>query len=127
VHAALPGIKGDITVLNLVSLVGKIADPGPKLTYSENGQPECRWTLVVEEPSTQGKPFLTYVPCVSIGKAAEGIAEQLEVGQLICIRDGRLRIRRVKMSGGESVSRLEVFTFQVQVLSKASTPLMEDV
>jgi single-stranded DNA-binding protein len=106
-------------MLNHVTLLGKVADQGPKLTYGETGQPECRWTLAIEEPGAQGKLFTTYIPCSAWGKAAETIAEPLEPGQLVCIRDGRLTFRRTLVQG-EQVSQLEVSTWSVSVLTPAA-------
>jgi hypothetical protein len=68
-------------LLNHVTLIGKVTDAGPKLIYSDNGQPECCWTLAIEDAGAQGKVFTTYIPCSAWGKAAETIAEQLEPGQ----------------------------------------------
>jgi single-stranded DNA-binding protein len=109
-------------MLNHCTLIGKVTDAGPKLTYTDAGQPECRWTLAIEEPGAQGKTFTTYVPCSAFGKAAETITEQLDAGALVCIRDGKLRFRKVKLKGGEDVSKLEVSCWQVQVLTAISTP-----
>jgi single-stranded DNA-binding protein len=106
-------------MLNHVTLIGKVTDAGPKLTYSDNGQPECRWTLAIEEPGAQGKMFTTFVPCSAWGKVAGTIAEQLEPGMLVCIRDGRLTFRRTLVKG-EQVSTLEVSCWQVSVLTPAA-------
>jgi single-stranded DNA-binding protein len=109
--------------LNHVTLIGTVTDAGPKLTYTDTGAPECRWTLAIAEPGAQGKVFTTYVPCSAFGKAAETIAEHLEAGAMICIRDGRLKFRRTLVKG-ENVSKLEVSCWQVLVLkpAAASTP-----
>jgi single stranded DNA-binding protein len=107
-------------MLNHVTLIGRVTDAGPKLTYAENGQPECRWTVAIEEPGAQGKVFTTYIPCSAWGKAAEIIAEQLDAGALVCIRDGRLKFRRTVVNG-ENVSKLEVSCWQVSVLTPAAT------
>jgi single-stranded DNA-binding protein len=108
--------KKELDMLNHVTLICKVTDAGPKLTYSDNGQPECRWTLAIDELGAQGKTFTTYVPCSAYGKAAETIAEQLEPCMLVCIRDGRLRFRRTLVKG-EQVSKLEVSCWQVSVLT----------
>lgn len=108
-------------MLNHVTLTGKVTDAGPKLTYGETGQPECRWTLAIEEPGAQRKTFTTYVPCSAYGKAVETIAEQLEPGMLVCIRDGRLKFRRTLVKG-EQVNKLEVSCWQVSVLTPAAAP-----
>jgi single-stranded DNA-binding protein len=100
-------------MINLVTVMGKVTEQGPKVTYGENGQPECRWTLAIEEHGAQAKVFTIYVPCSAFGRAAEAIAEQLEPGALVCIRDGRLRFRKAKLRSGEDVSKLEVSCWQV--------------
>ncbi len=89
------------------------------LTCGENGSPECRWTLAIEEPGARSEQmFTTYVPCVAFGKAAETIAKQLDAGTVVCIRDGRLRFRSTLVNGGK-VSTLEVSCWQVSVLAPA--------
>jgi single-stranded DNA-binding protein len=100
-------------MLNHCVLIGKVTDQGPKLTYNDAGQPECRWTLAITEPSAQGKPFTSYIPCSAYGKAAETIAEQLDAGALVCIRDSKLKFRKVKLKGSEEISKLEVSCWQV--------------
>jgi single-stranded DNA-binding protein len=106
-------------MLNHCTLIGKVTEQGPKVTYNDAGQPECRWTVAITEAGLQGKPFTTYVPCSAYGKAAETIAEQLEPSALVCIRDGKLKFRKVKLKGGEEISKLEVSCWQVQVLTPA--------
>ncbi|MGH8072254.1 MAG: single-stranded DNA-binding protein, partial [Candidatus Entotheonellia bacterium] len=92
-------------MLNHVVLIGRVTEHGPKLTYTEPGQPECRWTLAIEEPGAGGKVFTSYIPCAAYGRPAETMAEQLEAGLMVCIRDGKLKFRRVQIKG-ESVSKL---------------------
>jgi hypothetical protein len=48
--------------INRVLLLGKVADPGPKLGYSERGTPECRFTLRLTEPSKAGQDFSVFIP-----------------------------------------------------------------
>jgi single-stranded DNA-binding protein len=105
-------------MINHVLLLGRVTEQGAKLTDNDNGQLECRWTLAIEEAGAQSKMFTTYIPCSAWGKAAETIAEQLEPGMLVCIRDGRLKFRRTLVNG-EQVSTLEVSTWSVWVLTPA--------
>ncbi|MGH8064807.1 MAG: single-stranded DNA-binding protein [Candidatus Entotheonellia bacterium] len=106
-------------MLNHVTLIGRITDAGPKLSYSETGQPECRWVLAIEERGINGKVYTSYIPCSAYGKAAETIAEQLDAGALVCIRDGKLKFRRTLVKG-ESISKLEVSCWQIQVSAQAT-------
>jgi single-stranded DNA-binding protein len=104
-------------MVNHVSLLGKVTDAGVKLTYSERGTPECRFTLMLEEPGPEeGKPFRTFIPCHSFGKSAESIAEQLEPGNLVLIPDGKLKMRQWTNQAGAKERRLEVMTWAVQVI-----------
>jgi len=105
-------------MLNHVVLIGTVTEAGPKLTYGDTGQPECRWTLAIEGPGAQGRVFTTYVPCSAWGKAAETIAESLEAGDLVCIRDGRLKFRSALVKG-EKVNKLEVSCWHVSVLQRS--------
>lgn len=75
-------------MLNHVTLIGKVTDAGPKLTYSDNRQPECRWPLAIKEPGAQGRMFTTFASCSAWGKAAETMAEQLEPRHRIGYRGG---------------------------------------
>jgi single-stranded DNA-binding protein len=102
------------------AIVGdKVTDDGVKLTYGENGTPEARWTLMVEEAGANHS-FTLYVPCSAWGKAAETIAEQLDPGDVIFIPDGKLKFRSWVTKTGEKKTRLEVSTWSVQVIEKAA-------
>jgi hypothetical protein len=46
--------------LNSVALCDLMADAGVKLTYLPSGNPEAKWTLVVEEPSKDGQQVQTW-------------------------------------------------------------------
>ena len=119
-----PAAAEDLTMLNHVTLIGRVTDRGPALTYGEHGSPECRWTLAIKEPGARSEQMFTmYIPCAAFGKAAETIAGQLDAGALVCIRDGRLRVRST-MVKGEKVNKLEVSCWQVTVL--AAVPATEN-
>jgi single-stranded DNA-binding protein len=105
-------------MLNHVVLLGKVTGAGLKLSYNDSGQPECRWTLAIEELGGQGKVFTTFIPCSAWGKAAETVAETIEAGDLVCIRDGRLKFRSTLVKG-ERVSKLEVSCWHVSVLQRS--------
>jgi single-stranded DNA-binding protein len=104
-------------MLNHVALLGKVTDAGCKLTYSERGTPEVRWTLILEETGPEGQTFKTFIPCHSFGKSAEAIAEQIDPGDWVLIADGKLKVRQWTNQAGEKERRLEVLTWAVQVIA----------
>jgi single-stranded DNA-binding protein len=104
-------------MMNHVSLLGKVTAAGVKLTYSERGTPECRWTLMLEETGPEGQSFKTFIPCHSFGKSAEAIAEQIDPGDWVLISDGKLKVRQWTNQAGEKERRLEVLTWAVQVIA----------
>ncbi len=59
------------TSINHVVLTGKVADPGPKLTYSAtSAKPECRLTVVVEEG--KGDQVFSFIRQDNIGYMSNG-------------------------------------------------------
>jgi single-stranded DNA-binding protein len=103
--------------INHVLLLGTVADPGPKLAYSEQGRPECRLTLKLTEPSKAGQEFSLYVPVYVYGTAAEQVAEQIDAGDLVSV-DGRLGWKAALKKDGCKIG-LVVSCFGVDVVLKA--------
>jgi single-stranded DNA-binding protein len=107
--------------LNHMVLTGKVADPGPKLTYSTtSAKPECRLTLVIDEGKGE-QVFSLYVPVVVYGAGAERTAEDVDAGDLIAV-DGRLGWKSTLKKDGTKLG-LCVTTFGVEVLVKAEVPV----
>jgi single-stranded DNA-binding protein len=104
--------------VNHVVLIGTVADPGPKLTYSDAGRPECRLTLMVSEPSTRGKEdYRLFIPVFCYGTSAEPAAETLETGDLVAV-DGKLSWSSKLKQDGSKLG-LCVTTFSVEIITKA--------
>jgi single-stranded DNA-binding protein len=106
--------------INKCLIAGKVTDAGVRLTYGENGTPEAYWTLMVDETGANGMTFTTFIPCRAWGKSAETIAEQMDAGDVVFIGDGKLKFRSWTTKSGEKKTRLEVTTWAVQILEKAS-------
>jgi single-stranded DNA-binding protein len=102
--------------VNHIVLIGKCAEPGPKLTYNAaSAKPECRLTLIVEEGKGE-QVFSLYVPVFIYGPGAERAAEEVDAGDLIAI-DGRLSWKSTLKRDGSKLG-LCVSTFGVEVLVK---------
>jgi hypothetical protein len=100
--------------INHVVLTGKVADPGPKLTYNAtSAKPECKLTLMVEKGKGD-QVFSLFVPVFVYGLCAERAAEEVDAGDIIAI-DGRL---------GWKLG-LCVSCFSVEVLAKAAVQSLQ--
>ena len=108
-------------MLNRVSLVAEMGEYGPKLTYRENGQPECTLTAVIKEPSRDGQTiYRTFVPVVLYGVPAEKAAAELEPGMIIAV-DGKLtwRANAKKPTEGKADGKLVVMASSVNIIHPA--------
>jgi single-stranded DNA-binding protein len=94
-------------MINRVILAGHVSQYGPKLTYTEQGKPQCSFTLVL----TKGE-FRTFIPVLCVGAKAEDVAEMLEGNDLVLL-EGSLswKAGRTKDAG-----KLQVVTFDVERL-----------
>ena len=105
-------------MLNRVSLVAKVGEYGPKLTYRENGQPECTLTAVIKEPSRDGQTiYRTFVPVVLYGVPGEKAAAELEPGMIVAV-DGKLAWRATakKPAEGKAEGKLVVMASSVTLI-----------
>lgn len=71
--------------INRVLPLGKVTDAGPKLTYSEQGKPECLLTQLLTEPSKAGQEFSLFIHVSVYGTGAEQVAEQVDAGDLVSV------------------------------------------
>jgi single-stranded DNA-binding protein len=94
-------------MINRVILAGHVSQYGPKLNYTEQGKPQCTFTLVL----TKGD-FKTFIPVLCVGAKAEDVAEMLEGGDLVLL-EGSLSWRKGRT---KEAGRLEVVCFEVQRL-----------
>ena len=105
--------------VNRVVLVGTMGKYGVLLKYAPSGTACASFTLVLTEPSQDGKYYSTLIPCECWGRKAEA-ASELEPGQL-CAFEGKL----AKRKKGETWE-LVVSGFDVTLLTPAA-PMAEAV
>jgi single-stranded DNA-binding protein len=103
--------------INRVLLLGTVADPGPKLAYSERGSPECRLVLKLTEPSKARQEFSVFIPVYVYGSGAESVAEPVDAGDLVSV-DGRLGWKGALQKNGCKIG-LVVSCFGVELITKA--------
>jgi single-stranded DNA-binding protein len=99
--------------INKVLLIGRVADAGPKLAYSSEAQPQCSFTLLVEEAGKDGATtFKLFVPVDVFGTQAEWVAEHINASDLVCV-DGKLRWKSWLDKQGQKQGKLGVMAWQV--------------
>jgi single-stranded DNA-binding protein len=103
---------------NKVLLVGEVSQYGVKLRYSEHGQPEASFTLIVREPSKTDEEYKLFVPVLIYGVRAEGVAADVEGGD-VCLVDGKLAWRSSEKRSGQKEGKLVVMGWNVTVLTRA--------
>jgi len=89
--------------MNCVQLVGRLTR-APVVKFEGAGTQTATFTLAVQEPSREGKPFVLYVPCTSWGKSAE-VASLLNGEDLVEVQ-GRLGWRKQVGKCGQEHSQL---------------------
>ena len=104
-----------MTAINKVLLCGRVVDPGPKLTYTPEGSPQCRFTLCLEEMGKEGQAFKLFVPVLVYNTHAEWLAEHINSDDLVLI-DGKLRFHSWIDKQGVKQSKLAVMGWQVSLL-----------
>jgi single-stranded DNA-binding protein len=96
---------------------GRISDYGPKLRYLESGKPKLSFTVLVDEPSRDGRTFVLYVPVTVYGAQCEPLAETLEPNDFVLII-GKLAWTKKPTKAGEKAS-LAVTCFNVEKLASS--------
>jgi single-strand DNA-binding protein len=97
--------------LNKVMLIGTLPED-PKLTYAENGTPQCSLTLLIEEKG-QEHTFRLYVPVDVFGDRAEKVAESISAADTVLV-DGKIRWRSWFNKKGEKQGKLAVLAWSVE-------------
>jgi single-stranded DNA-binding protein len=103
--------------INHVVLTGKVAEPGPTLTYSAAAKPETKLTLIVSDGKGE-QTFHLFVPIFIYGAGAEKAAAEVDAGDTIVV-EGRLRWKSTPKKDGSRLG-LCVTTFGVDILVKAA-------
>ena len=70
-------------MLNSVCLVGTITEAGVKLLYRDNGTPEAKWTMLLEESGKDAATFKLFCPVVAYGAKAEDFAARFDARDVI--------------------------------------------
>jgi single-stranded DNA-binding protein len=73
-------------VLNVVARAGEVADAAVKIASLPSGQPEAKWTLVLEEPRQDGQHWKRFIPVVAYGGRGEALAASLKAGDLVTVQ-----------------------------------------
>jgi len=105
--------------LNKTLIVGKVTEQGVKIQWGENGTPETRWTLIVEEANPAGQTFKLFVPCCAYAKTAEAIGEQVNAGEVLYC-EGKLKWRSWTDKAGAKQGRLELMVWTWQKVESAA-------
>jgi single-stranded DNA-binding protein len=101
--------------INRVLLVGRVTEAGPKLTYSPEGNPQCSFTLLLEDPGPDGKRYKVFVPIECFSKHGEWAAEHLNAEDVVLV-DGKLKWKSWLDKQGQKQGRLGVMAWAVTVL-----------
>jgi single stranded DNA-binding protein len=101
--------------VNKVIVAGQVTEAGPKLTYSSEGTPQCRLTLVVEEAGKDGHVYKLFLPVEVFSAHGEWAAQHVNAGDTILV-DGKLKWKSWMDKKGEKQGRLAVMAWQVSLL-----------
>jgi single-stranded DNA-binding protein len=105
--------------VNQCCLVGTLTR-GPVVKYEGDGHQIATFTLAVQEPSREGKPYTLYVPCTSFGRAAEACSLLSAEDQVAIV--GRLTWQKRLGKCKTEHSVLVVRVSDVQPLTPAVSP-----
>ena len=96
---------------NVAVISGRVSDYGPKISWSEAGEPSCTFTVIVPDGS-----FKTFVTVCCVGPKAEEVCERLEPGIYVEV-SGKLGYRASKTKGD---GKLVVMCFDVTTIDLAA-------
>ena len=100
--------------MNQCCLVGRLSR-APSVKFEGEGAQVTTFTLAVQEPSRDGKPYVLYVPCTSWGRSAE-TCSLLNAADLVSVQ-GKLTWRPHKRKCGQEHHELCVNVRDVAVLA----------
>jgi single-stranded DNA-binding protein len=98
--------------MNSVNLVGRLSR-APTVRFEGESQ-TATFTLAIQEPTREGKPYTVYVPCTSWGRAAE-TCSLLNAEALVSVQ-GKLSWRKHAAHCGQVHSQLCVQVKDLAVL-----------
>lgn len=109
--------------LNVVALVGRLTRDA-ELKYTPSGSAVCEFSLAIDRAGDMqdGQPGAGFFDVQLWGQSAERVADWLVKGKLVGVT-GELKHHRWEATDGTKRSKVEVRTFQVQLLgSKSDNP-----
>jgi single-stranded DNA-binding protein len=102
--------------MNSVNLVGRLSR-APTVRFEGESQ-TATFTLAIQEPSREGKPYTLYVPCTSLGRSAKACS-LLNAADLVSVQ-GKLTWRKHAAQNSQTHSQLVVSVREVQALKAAA-------
>lgn len=105
--------------INKVIVAGQVTEAGPKLTYSPEGMPQCRFTLVVEEAGKDGHVYKLFLPVEVFSANGAWAAEHVNAGDTILV-DGKLKWKSWLDKQGVKQGKLIVMAWAVSLVGVPS-------
>jgi single-stranded DNA-binding protein len=90
----------------------------PIVRFEGDGVQTASATLAIEEPTTRGTPFVTYVGLTFWGKSAEAVST-LSANDLVSVV-GKLKWRKLTDKNGQDKSSLVVDVRSIELLQVAA-------
>lgn len=100
--------------MNSVTLIGRLTKD-PDLTYTQNGNAICKFTLAISRQGSEGTDFIRII---TWNKTAENCNKYLAKGRQVGIQ-GRIQTGSYKNSDGNTVYTTDVIANVVEFLSKS--------
>jgi single-stranded DNA-binding protein len=100
--------------VNVVTLVGRVSQAGPKLSYASSGTSVCSLVVEVDEFGPGDKIFTTWLPVRITGKHSEQTSVELEPGDIVMV-SGKLKYEAVvDKQTQQKTSKLIISTWGIQ-------------
>jgi single-stranded DNA-binding protein len=107
--------------VNVCTLVGRVSQAGPKLSYASSGTPVCSLVVEVDELGPGEKVYTTYLPVRISGRYAEQTSVDLEAGDVVQI-SGKLKYESlVDAKTQQKTSKLVISSWGIQQREKLTT------
>jgi single-stranded DNA-binding protein len=99
---------------NVVTLVGRVSQAGPELSYASSGTPVCSLVVEVDEFGPGDKIFTSWLPVRTTGKHAEQTSVDLEPGDIVMV-SGKLKYESsVDKQTQQKTSKLIISSWGIQ-------------
>jgi single-stranded DNA-binding protein len=99
---------------NVVTLVGRVSQAGPELSYASSGTPVYSLVVEVDEFGPGDKIFTSWLPVRTTGKHAEQTSVDLEPGDIVMV-SGKLKYESsVDKQTQQKTSKLIISSWGIQ-------------